>query len=340
MKKDVFNMPNPVTIMGRSSSITNSFVNGIIPSIEPSEEEIKEALTVLEQNEEDVRCVYCGDKKTEWDHLHPLIINKKHTSYITEISNLVPACGKCNQSKGNSDWKEWMVSSAEKSPKTRGVPDLEKRIKTIEKYDNYFKKRLVNLEELAGKELWEKYQRAYDSIIFNMESAQKIMDEIKQKIIKPKNIISERPRKVFVVNIKQQDVSEMEKKVSQKLNNNVSIIKKLQSNIEINSESVRIVTSDSVSFWNRFEKYLINRGYKEITPSGLPSTVPQYRKAVSDIKSSEGKTLQDFSLNIEAIISEYDIGGEKEWLGRTQHNTWINALKRFKEYICYLIENT
>ena len=119
MNKNVFNMPNPVTIMGRSSSITNSFVNGIIPVIEPTESEIREALKILEQNEDDVRCVYCGDKKTEWDHLHPLIINKKHTGYITEIANLVPACGKCNQSKGNSNWKDWMISNAEKSPKTR-----------------------------------------------------------------------------------------------------------------------------------------------------------------------------------------------------------------------------
>ena len=204
LNKDVFNMPNPVTIMGRSSSITNSFVNGIIPVIEPTEDEIHDALTILEQNKDDVRCVYCGDKKTEWDHLYPLIVNKKHTGYITEIANLVPACGKCNQSKGNSNWKEWMLSNAEKSPKTRGIKDLDRRIEIIENYDKHFQKRIINLEELAGKELWEKYQRAYDSIIFNMESAQNIMDEIKKKIsVSPANVVSktlERPRKVFLVN--------------------------------------------------------------------------------------------------------------------------------------------
>lgn len=181
MNKDVFNMPKPVTIMGRSSSITNSFVNGIIPVIKPTEKEIEEALKILEQNEDNVRCVYCGDKKTEWDHLYPLIINKEHTGYITEIANLVPACGKCNQSKRNSNWKEWMLSDAKKPPKTRGIPDLEKRIQIIEKYDNSFKKRIVNLKEIVGKDLWEKYRRAYDSVIVNMESTQKIMDEIKQK---------------------------------------------------------------------------------------------------------------------------------------------------------------
>jgi len=41
----VFKMPNAVTIMGRSSSITNSFINGIIPLIEPSEKDIEEVLS-------------------------------------------------------------------------------------------------------------------------------------------------------------------------------------------------------------------------------------------------------------------------------------------------------
>lgn len=179
----VFNMPKNVNIKARSSSITNSFFNGIVPVVKPSKEEIREVLTVLEQKEDDVRCVYCGDKKTEWDHLHPLIVDKEHTGYITEIANLVPACSKCNQSKGNSDWKKWMLSDADLSPKTRGIKDLDKRIKIIENYDKHFKKQRINLEEIAGKKLWEKYQKAYCSVIFNMEAAQEIMDDIKLKMM-------------------------------------------------------------------------------------------------------------------------------------------------------------
>ena len=117
-------------------------------------------------------------------------MNKKHTGYITEIANLVPACGKCNQSKGNSDWKEWMLGDAEKSPKSRGISDLKNRIQIIEEYDKHFQKKKINLEEIAGKELWKKYKKAYASIIYKMKSAQKIMDEIKQKISKPSNSAS------------------------------------------------------------------------------------------------------------------------------------------------------
>ena len=333
MKKDVFNMPNPVTIMGRSSSITNSFVNGIIPVIEPTDEEISNALSILEQNEDDVRCVYCGDKKTEWDHLYPLIVNKKHTGYITEIANLVPACGKCNQSKGNSNWKEWMLSNAEKSPKNRGIKDLDKRIEIIENYDRQFSKRIINLEELAGKELWEKYQRAYESIIFNMESAQSIMDEIKKKISgSPVNTVvnkTERPRKIFVVN--KRPAEQKEETTAFLYNQNTTVIIK-----NMNIDNIDKVIQNPSQLWDGFQNYLVQQGYKLYTPSHLPSTVFEYRRAVSEIKEIEGLRLQDFCINIDSIIMEYDVGGIKEELGRKKHNTWINALKRFREYLSFV----
>lgn len=109
-------MPKAVRITGRSSSITNSFVNGIVPVIRPSDAEIDEALEVLRMSAE-VVCAYCGDRATEWDHLRPLVQNQRPTGYIHEIHNLVPACGKCNQSKGNKPWREWMFGPARLSPK-------------------------------------------------------------------------------------------------------------------------------------------------------------------------------------------------------------------------------
>ena len=65
-----FAMPKAVRITGRSSSITNSFVNGIVPIIRPTPQQIDEALALLGM--EDVVCAYCGDMATEWDHLRPL----------------------------------------------------------------------------------------------------------------------------------------------------------------------------------------------------------------------------------------------------------------------------
>ena len=88
--------------------------------------------------------------------------------------------------------------------------------------------------------------------------------------------------------------------------------------------------------WDGFQNYLVQQGYKLYTPSHLPSTVFEYRRAVSEIKEIEGLSLQDFCINIDSIIMEYDVGGIKEELGRKKHNTWINALKRFREYLSFV----
>jgi hypothetical protein len=46
-----FVMPKPVRTAGRSSSITNSFVNGIAPVVSPTEAQIDEALEILGMSE-------------------------------------------------------------------------------------------------------------------------------------------------------------------------------------------------------------------------------------------------------------------------------------------------
>ena len=178
----VFKMPVPVTIMGRSSSITNSFVNGIIPCIEPSDRELDEALSVLNMNRENVCCAYCGDGHTEWDHLNPLIINKEPTGYISEIHNLVPACSKCNQSKGNRNWKEWMLSDSKLSPKSRGITDLDRRISLLETYEKVFPPAKIDFIELVGDKAWEEYWFNYDRVIDAMRQAQTSANEIRSKL--------------------------------------------------------------------------------------------------------------------------------------------------------------
>ncbi|MDD3240230.1 MAG: hypothetical protein PHW47_09150 [Lachnospira sp.] len=63
--KKIFRMPTPVKIVGRISSITNAFVNGIIPVIEPTDADIEKTLTVLGMNKSNIVCAYCGDTYTE-----------------------------------------------------------------------------------------------------------------------------------------------------------------------------------------------------------------------------------------------------------------------------------
>jgi len=176
---NVFKMPKPIKITGRTSSITNAFINGIVPCIVPTEDEIKEVLSILDMNASNVCCSYCGDKFTEWDHFRPLIERKRATGYISEINNLVPSCGKCNQSKGNSNWKEWMTGTAKLSPATRGIKDLNKRISRLEEYEKWSKPIKLDFESIVGKEKWNQHWVNCESLHLQMKLSQNLSDEIK-----------------------------------------------------------------------------------------------------------------------------------------------------------------
>ena len=180
-------MPKPVKITGRSSSITNSFVNSIIPVIEPSEEQIERALKILEIRADDMTCAYCGDRSTEWDHLNPLVSKKQPTGFISEIANLVPACGKCNQSKGNKPWRDWMVSTAILSPKTRGVSDIDRRLALLAEYERVNHPQCIDFRLIIGDQEWDAYWRDRDKIFAAMKDAQVLAEDIRLKVHRAAN---------------------------------------------------------------------------------------------------------------------------------------------------------
>lgn len=176
-----FAMPKPVRISGRSSSITNSFVNGVIPVVVPSEAEVRDALQILGMLDH-VTCSYCGDTSTEWDHLRPLVEKQRPTGYISEIHNLVPACGKCNQSKGNKHWLTWMRSTARLSPAARGIADIEERIARLQDYEDRGVPTKIDFEATVGAELWEKHWAHHKKLLELMRVADTEAQEIRARV--------------------------------------------------------------------------------------------------------------------------------------------------------------
>ncbi|MBB5643168.1 HNH endonuclease [Cryobacterium roopkundense] len=176
-----FAMPKPVRITGRSSSITNSFVSGIIPVLPPTLEQIEEALGILGM-EDTVVCSYCGDPASEWDHLRPLVILQKPTGYISEIHNLVPACGKCNQSKGNKPWRQWMFSSAPLSPQTRGITGLEARVSRLLAFEAWETPTRIDFAAVVGDQLWAQHWDNHAAILQAMREAEKTAELIRFRV--------------------------------------------------------------------------------------------------------------------------------------------------------------
>jgi len=173
-------MPSPGNIAGRSSSITNAFFNAIIPTKVPNEDEVLDALSILGIDPSDIRCAYCGDKSTEWDHLRSIISNQRPTGYITEIANLVPACGKCNQSKGKTPWLTWMTGPARLSPMNRpGIVDIEDRIKRLSKYEEWRTPTRIAVEEVVDSEKWKCHEANWRTVLDLLKESQKLAKEIR-----------------------------------------------------------------------------------------------------------------------------------------------------------------
>ena len=89
----------------------------------------------------------------------------------------------------------------------------------------------------------------------------------------------------------------------------------------------------SGSLQEGYAAYLEAAAYRVITPSGSPSTVPQYVKAIELVLDIEHITWEELEKDIAYIVPKYDVGGCYEDVGNKSNRTVINALKRFQEYV-------
>ncbi len=178
-----FWMPSVQTMVSRKSSITNAFVSAVIPSIPPSLEKIEQALAILQIDPSDMRCAYCGDAASEWDHLRPLVMQRRPTGFISEIANLVPSCGKCNQSKGNKPWRDWMLSSAKLSPTGRQIANVADRVARLEAFEKWRVPTKIDFESILGKEAWESYWALCEKVNNDLRQHQQVADSMRVRIV-------------------------------------------------------------------------------------------------------------------------------------------------------------
>lgn len=149
----------------------NVFVAAVVPSIVPGVEEIARVLEIFGLRPGHLRCSYCGGAATEWDHLRPLVAGGRPTGYPSSIKNLVPSCGRCNQSKGNKDWRAWIRSQARWSPASRGTPGLAERERRLAAFEAWAECEPVDMAGLAAAETWERYYGMLDEILAKMGQA-------------------------------------------------------------------------------------------------------------------------------------------------------------------------
>lgn len=186
MKIRHLSAPTIKTITGRSSAIRAAFIKAIIPEIKPTEEEIDACLAHLPHTQSGKYCSYCGTiEATEWDHFRAVTEKQEPTGYITDIYNLVPACGKCNQSKGNKPWEFWIKTQAANAPGGRSdVKNLNEIIANLSSFQNWSDQLRFKMSDqfLNGQEV-KSYLKECEDLINTLSDYQKKATQLKEKVV-------------------------------------------------------------------------------------------------------------------------------------------------------------
>lgn len=84
---------------------------------------------------------------------------------------------------------------------------------------------------------------------------------------------------------------------------------------------------------NQFQAYLVQRGYREFSINGNPSTAIDYAWRVAKVCEKENYTAKQLADNINTILEQYGPKGEKWTTGRRSHHSYFQALRHFRKFI-------
>lgn len=180
------------SLKGRTTTLAGLFVLSITPFRQPSVEDVDLALSILGMKRGKVTCAYCGGNKTEWDHFRPVVKKGRPSGYITEIQHLVPSCGRCNQSKSGSHWKDWILGSASKSPKTLKVVDLRKRVARLDRYERWRRPTRINYSRILDHHTLSKHFAYLGKVLAILSTAEKHAARIRSRIEERRNRSADR----------------------------------------------------------------------------------------------------------------------------------------------------
>jgi len=202
-----FNYPSADKIGSRTSTIARSMASTLMPRIgatdqiqlqmaallyygkefkELEEKEQQQIKCDLKKSNSDrliIKCVYCGNTATHLDHLYPLVDNKTPTGFASEPANLVPCCGKCNQSKGSKSWDVYMD--------LKNYEEVNSDTNDIKKRKTAIKNRLNSCSTRGDKKidlgLRKEYLKIYCKYFKFIDTDNKACDDRKLNLITPED---------------------------------------------------------------------------------------------------------------------------------------------------------
>ena len=163
----------------RRTTVNHAFASALAPCSEYDEQMLTSALLFLGQDpSRDLKCVYCDNPATTWDHLVGLVEKSELRGFGHQIGNLVPSCQPCNSRKGSRDWRTF-VESVVDDPRLR-----QQRVALLNRYVLRFAQP-IDLDRLqaGAPDLWQEYCAIKSTIFDLMRRADEIAKQLREYAI-------------------------------------------------------------------------------------------------------------------------------------------------------------
>lgn len=122
-------------------------------------------------------CVYCGSQDVRrWDHLVPVMAGGD-----TIVGNMVLACAQCDDSKQATEFEQWMTGDAPRSPKSRGVLNVESRVRRIREYVRHYGYEVLPLDERLDKSERDELQEIRERVAADRERLENLISNYRER---------------------------------------------------------------------------------------------------------------------------------------------------------------
>ena len=182
-------LPARVKVDQLKSSIKRAFINTTILEIKPTSEEEATWRKYLGISPtamaNEIKCAYCGQHASHFDHFRNLTVGGYPSGYVTDIYNLVPCCNACNNSKRGENWRSWITGSTPNPPQQHlSADELAIRVKMLDCFEAWSNPIATRLKVLAlvGKAEWEQAEADIDAAISHLQAARKRSDLFHQRL--------------------------------------------------------------------------------------------------------------------------------------------------------------
>lgn len=162
----------------RKTTINHAFASALAPSDVYNEIIIDDAILTLGQDpNQELLCVYCGVVAETWDHLVSLGKDGELRGFGHQVGNLVPCCKECNSRKGSRNWKEYLNDV---------IADSNERIRVKQCLSDYNTKfaTQVDIEDIKRRlpEEYREYIEIKQTILDLMREADTLANQLRSSI--------------------------------------------------------------------------------------------------------------------------------------------------------------